>query len=159
MTWAIPSARRTTYPMTIAPGKSLVHLQVDSVRRAFALQCNVSTAAKTFESKPLDDFPSWDLTSTRLQAITSTKLPPEFRRNWAGGPRCCSVFRVFLCLCWSWSEHHQCPHAVFGNFGDSSLATLTITSLNHVTKMLSPAFDANTPFHEVNESLLHGFGL
>ena len=33
---------------------------------------------------------------------------------------------------------------------DSSLSTLTVTSLNHVTKVLSPAFNADTIFYEVN---------
>ena len=33
---------------------------------------------------------------------------------------------------------------------DSSLATLTATSLSHVTEVLSPAFDAGTLFYEVN---------
>ena len=43
---------------------------------------------------------------------------------------------------------------MFGNLGDSSLATLTVTSLGHVTEMLSPAFDANTLFYEVNVTSL-----
>ena len=63
----------TTYVMTFSPGKSVADLQIESVREAFALQCGVSTAAVTFESKPLDGCPSWDLTSRRLQATTSTK--------------------------------------------------------------------------------------
>ena len=45
------------YVMTVAPGKSVVDLQVDSVRKAFALQCEVHTAAVTFESKPLVGVP------------------------------------------------------------------------------------------------------
>ena len=48
----------TTYVMTFAPGKSVVNLEVDSVRKAFALQCRVPTAAVTLESKPLDGCPS-----------------------------------------------------------------------------------------------------
>ena len=63
----------TTYAMTFAPGKSVAVWQVDSVRKAFALQCEVPTAAVTLESKPLDGCPSWDLTSRRRQATTSTK--------------------------------------------------------------------------------------
>ena len=47
----------TAYVMTVAPGKSVVDLQVDSVRKAFALQCEVHTAAVTFESKPLVGVP------------------------------------------------------------------------------------------------------
>ena len=47
----------TAYVMTFAPGKSVVDLQVDSVRKAFALQCEVPTAAVTFESKPLVGVP------------------------------------------------------------------------------------------------------
>ena len=46
------------------------------------------------------------------------------------------------------------PHVVFGNLVDSSLATLTVTSLNHVTDVLSPAFDASTLFYEVNVTSL-----
>ena len=37
---------------------------------------------------------------------------------------------------------------------DSPLATLTVTSLNHVTKVLSPAFDADTLFYVVNVTSL-----
>ena len=48
----------TTYAMTFAPGKSVADFQIDSVREAFALQCKVSTSAVTFESEPLDEFPS-----------------------------------------------------------------------------------------------------
>ena len=42
------------------------------------------------------------------------------------------------------------PHVAFGNLVNSSLATLTVTSLGHVTKVLLPAFDADTIFYEVN---------
>ena len=46
------------------------------------------------------------------------------------------------------------PHVAFGNLVNSSLATLTVTSLGHVTKVLLPAFDADTIFHEVNVTSL-----
>ena len=46
------------------------------------------------------------------------------------------------------------PHVVFGNLVDSSLATLTVTSLGHVTEVLSPAFDTSTLFYEVNVTSL-----
>ena len=59
--------------MILAPGMSVADLQVDSVREASALQYGVSTAAVTFESEPLDECPSWDFTTRRLQATTSTK--------------------------------------------------------------------------------------
>ena len=37
---------------------------------------------------------------------------------------------------------------------DSSLATLAVTSLGHVTEVLSPAFDAGTLFYKVNVTSL-----
>ena len=46
------------------------------------------------------------------------------------------------------------PHVAFGNWMNSSLATLTVTSLGHVTKMLLPAFDADSVFYEVNVTSL-----
>ena len=46
------------------------------------------------------------------------------------------------------------PHIAFGNLVDSSLATLTVTSLGHVTKVLSPAFNAGSLFYEVNVTSL-----
>ena len=46
------------------------------------------------------------------------------------------------------------PHVTFGNWVDSSLATLTVTSLGHVTEVLSPAFDTSTLFYEVNVTAL-----
>ena len=36
------------------------------------------------------------------------------------------------------------PYVAFGDLVDSSLSTLTVTSLGHVTEVLSPAFDAGT---------------
>ena len=48
----------TTFVMTFAPDKSEVDLQVDSVRKAFALQCEVPTTAMTLDSKPRDGCPS-----------------------------------------------------------------------------------------------------
>ena len=48
----------------------------------------------------------------------------------------------------------EVPHVVFGNLVDLSLATLTVTSLGHVTEVLSPAFDASTLFYEVNVTSL-----
>ena len=56
----------TTYAMTLAPGKYVADLQVDSVREAFALQYGISTAAVTFESELLDGRPSWDSTARKL---------------------------------------------------------------------------------------------
>ena len=97
--------------MTFATGKSIAELQVDSVREAFALQCGVSTAAVMFESELLDvsfvGLDSEEAASNYKHEGTSEDLPREFRRDWAccGGPRCCGVFRIFQCLCWSWSEH------------------------------------------------------
>ena len=74
-----------TYAITFAPSKSVSDLQVNFVREASALQYGVSTAAVTFESKPVDGCPSWDLTSIRLQATPSTKaredLPQKFQRD------------------------------------------------------------------------------
>ena len=43
---------------------------------------------------------------------------------------------------------------MFGVLVYSSLATLTVTSLGHVTEVLSPAFDAGTLFYEVNVTSL-----
>ena len=42
------------------------------------------------------------------------------------------------------------PYVAFGVLVYSSLATLTVTSLDHVTEVLSPAFDAGTLFYGVN---------
>ena len=73
----------------------------------------VRVSTLTFESKPLDGCPSWDLTARRLQATTIMKAQVKifFRSSVAigrvvEGPRCCSVSRIFQCLCWNWSEHH-----------------------------------------------------
>ena len=46
------------------------------------------------------------------------------------------------------------PYVAFGDLVDSSLSTLTVTSLGHVTEVLSPAFDAGTLFYEVNVTSL-----
>ena len=39
-------------------------------------------------------------------------------------------------------------YVAFGDLVDSSLATLTVTSLGHVTEVLSPAFDAGILFYK-----------
>ena len=46
------------------------------------------------------------------------------------------------------------PHVAFGDLVDSTLSTLTVTFLGHVTKVLSSAYDANTLFYEVNVTSL-----
>ena len=46
------------------------------------------------------------------------------------------------------------PHVAFGNLVNSSLATLTVTSLGHVAEVLSPAFDASTLVYEINVTSL-----
>ena len=45
------------------------------------------------------------------------------------------------------------PYVAFFSV-DSSLATLTVTSLGHVTEVLSPAFDAGTLFYKVKVTSL-----
>ena len=72
-------------------------LRIESAREAFALQCGVFTSAVSFESEPLDGCPSWDLTSKRLQANTSTKAHVKIFLE-------CSdttdvLCRIFQCLC------------------------------------------------------------
>ena len=149
----------STYVMTFAPGKSVVDLQVDSVRKAVALQCEVPTAAVTFESKPLDGCPSWDLTSRGLQATASTKAQmkiflessdPTGREDLVDAASSAS----FSASVEAGLSIIDVPHVVFGNLVDSSLATLTVTSLGHVTEVFSPAFDAGTLFYEVNVTSL-----
>ena len=83
---------------------------------------------------------------------TSEDLPREFRRDWAccGGPRCCGVFRIFQCSVETDLSIIDVPYVAFGDLVDSSLCTLTVTSLGNVTEVLSPAFDAGTLFYEVN---------
>ena len=46
------------------------------------------------------------------------------------------------------------PYVAFEDLVDSSLSTLTVTYLSHVTEALSPAFDAGTLFYEVNVTSL-----
>ena len=138
----------TTYVMTFASGKSVVDLQVDSVRKAFALQREVSTAAVTFQSKPLDGCPSWDLTSRQLQATTSTKAQVKIFLESSDTRREVLVAAAssasFSASVEAGLSIIDVPHVVFGILVDSSLATLTVTSLGYVTKVLLPAFDADT---------------
>ena len=145
----------TTYVMTFAPGKSVVDLQVDSVRKAFC-QCEVPTAAVTFESKPLDGCPSWDLTSRRLQATTSTKAQVKiFLESSDATGREDLVAAASSASLSAYVEAGLITlYRTFGNLVDSSLATLTVTSLGHVTEVLSPAFDASTLFVNVNVTSL-----
>ena len=151
----------TTYARIFAPGKSVADFQVDSVREAFALQCGVSTAAVTFESKPLDGCPSWDLTARRLQATTSTKA--QLKIFLESSVETGRVVKDLVAAASSASFSASVgtglsiinvPYVAFGNLVDSSLSTLTVTSLGHVTEELSPAFDASTFFDEVNVTSL-----
>ena len=131
--------------MSFAPGKSVSELQVDSVREAFALQCWVSTAAATFESEPLDGCPSWDLIARRLQANTSTKaqLKIFLERSDASGRVVEDLVAAASSASFSASVGAglsiiAVPHVVFGDLVDSSLTTLTVTSLGHVTEVCHP---------------------
>ena len=69
-----------------------------------------SAAAVTFESEPLDGCPSWDLTARRLHATTSTKaqvkifLESSDETGRVVETSLLGVFRIFQCLCWSWSR-------------------------------------------------------
>ena len=150
-----------TYAMTFVPGKSVADLQIDSVREAFTLQCGVSTAAVTFESETLDGCPSWDLTSRRLQATTNTKVQVKIFLESSDATRrvvddlvAAASSASFRASVGAGLSIIDVPHVAFGNLVNSSLATLTVTSLNHVTKMLSPAFNADTIFYEVNATSL-----
>ena len=46
------------------------------------------------------------------------------------------------------------PYVAFGDLMDSCPGTLTITSLGHVTEVLSSAFKAGTLFYDVNVTSL-----
>ena len=46
------------------------------------------------------------------------------------------------------------PYVAIGDLVVSSLSTLTVTSLSHVTEVLSPAFNAGTLFYKVNVTSL-----
>ena len=46
------------------------------------------------------------------------------------------------------------PYVAFGDLVDSSFSTLTVTSLSHVTEVLSHAFNAGTLFYKVNVTSL-----
>ena len=46
------------------------------------------------------------------------------------------------------------PYVAFEDLVDSSLSTLTVTYLSHVTEVLSPAFSAGTLFYKVNVTSL-----
>ena len=139
----------TSYAMTFAPGKSVADMQVDSVREAFALQYGVSTAAVMFESEPLDGCPSWDFTARRLQATASTKAQVKIFLESSGATGRVVEDLVAAASSASFSASVgaglsiiDVPYVAFGDLVDASLATLTITSLGHVTEVLSSAFDA-----------------
>ena len=46
------------------------------------------------------------------------------------------------------------PYGTFEDLVDSSLSTLTVKFLSHVTEVLSPAFSASTLFYKVNVTSL-----
>ena len=71
------------------------------------------------------------------------------------GRRRCGVFCSFQCLCWNWSVHHNVRYVAYEDMVDSSLSTLTVTYLRHVTEVLSPAYNAGTLFYKVNVSLTY----
>ena len=141
--------------MTFVPGKSVADLQIDSVREAFTLQCGVSTAAVTFVSKPLHGCPSWDLTARRLHATTSTKAQMKiFLENSVEDLVAAASSAAFSASVGTGLSIINAPYVAFGVLVDSSLATLTVTSLGHVTEVLSPAFDVGTLFYQVNVTSL-----
>ena len=148
--------------MTFVPGKSAADLHVDFVREAFTLQCGVSTPPVTFESEPLDGCPLVRLDiARRLQATTSTKTQVKIFLKSSDTTGRVVKDLVTAASSASFSAYVgaglsiiDVPHLAFGNFVESSLATLTVTSLGHVTEVLSPAFDAGTLFDVVNVTSL-----
>ena len=147
--------------MTFAPGNSAADLQVDSVREAFALQYGVFTAAVTFESDSLDGCPSWDLTASGLQATVSTKAQVKIFLESSDATGRVVEDLVASASSASFSASvgaglsiSDVPYVAFGDLVESSFSTLAVTSLGHVTKALSPTFDAGTLFYEVNVTSL-----
>ena len=49
------------------------------------------------------------------------------------------------------------PYVAFGDLVDSSPSTLTVTSLGHVTEVLSPAFEAGTRLYSFQRGQRHFF--
>ena len=127
----------------------MADLQDDSVREAFALRCGVSTAAVTFESEPLNECPSWNCTARRLQATTSTKAQVKIFLESSDATGC--VVEDFVAAassaCFNASDGAgpsiiDVPYVAFGDLVDLSLATLAVTTLDHMTEVLSSAFNA-----------------
>ena len=110
-----------------------------------------------FESEPLDGYLSWDLTARWLQPTTSTKAQVKIflESSDATGRVVEDLVAAASSASFSASvgavlSFIDVPYVAFGDMADSSLATLTVTFLGHVTDVLSPAFDAGTLFYEVN---------
>ena len=80
----------TTYAMTFAPGKSVVDLQVGSVREGFALHCCRDVWVRTTWRVSLVGLDSEEAASNYKHEGTSKDLPREFWRDWA----CCGGHRV-----------------------------------------------------------------
>ena len=85
-------------------------------------------------------------TSNYKHESTSEDLPREFVAAASSAAFRTSVSAVLYII--------DVPHVSFRNLVNSSYATLTVTSLGHVTQVLSPAFDADTIFYEVNVTSL-----
>ena len=120
-----------------------------------------STAAVTFESEPLDGCPSWDLTSRRLQTTTNTKVQVEIFLESSDATKRVVKDLVTAASSASFGDSVgaglsiiDVPHVAFGNLVNSFIAPLTVTSFGHVTKVLSPAFDADSIFYEINVTSL-----
>ena len=111
--------------------------------------CGFSTAAVTSESEPLDECPSWDFTARRLQATTSTKAQVKIFFESSDATECVVEDLVAAASSASFTASVgarlsiiDVPYVAFGDLVDLSLATLTVTTLDHVTEVLSSAFDA-----------------
>ena len=85
---------------------------------------------------------------------TSEDLPREFRRRVVEDLVAAASSAYFSASVGAGPSIIDVPYVAFGDLVDSSLSTLTVTSLGHVTEVLSPAFDVGTLFYEVNVTSL-----